>query len=249
MKDRVVVITGASGGIGAVLAEVVAKRGGRPVLVARRAKELGDVASRCGENSLAVVADMTRKGDVNRVRDAAIARFGHIDAWVNNAGRAISRNVSELTDEDIDEMILVNVKSALYGIQSVLPHFKERGQGHIVNISTMLARVPFAPIRSAYCASKAALNSLTANLRGELRATHPNIHVTTVSPGVVATDLGKNALHGGVDNRDLPNAQSVDEVAAVIADVLEKPRAEVYTRPGAREIVVKYFSAEEELGR
>jgi len=89
---------------------------------------------------------------------AALAKFGHIDVWVNNAGRGISRLVSELTDEDIDEMMLVNVKSALYGMQAVLAHFGERGSGRIINVSSMLGRVPFAPIRSAYPASKHALN-------------------------------------------------------------------------------------------
>ena len=78
----------------------------------------------------------------SRSRDAALARFGRIDAWVNNAGRGITRPVAELTDEDFDEMMLVNVKSALYGIQAVLPHFKERRRGHIVNVSSMLGACP-----------------------------------------------------------------------------------------------------------
>jgi NAD(P)-dependent dehydrogenase (short-subunit alcohol dehydrogenase family) len=245
MKDRVVVITGASSGIGAHLAETVASRGGKPVLVARRGSELAAVASKCGPNALAVVADVTKRGDVERARDQAIEHFGHVDAWVNNAARAITRKTSELTDADVDEMMLVNVKSALYGIQAVLPHFRQRGKGHIVNVSTMIARVPFAPMRSAYCAAKAALNSLTATLRVELRTSDPGISVSTVLPGVVATDLGLNALHGGPDNRALPNPQKVEEVAAVIADLLEHPRAEVYTRPGAREIVAGYYAAED----
>src|SRR5262249_2379409 len=156
MKDRVVVITGASSGIGAHLAEVVASRGGKPVLVARRGSELAAVASRCGPSALAVVGDVTKRSEVERARDQAIEHLGHADAWVNNAGRAITRNPSELTDGDIDEMMLVNLKSALYGIQAVLPHFRKLGKGHIVNVSSMIARVPFAPIRSAYCAAKAA---------------------------------------------------------------------------------------------
>ena len=78
----------------------------------------------------------------------------------------------------------------------------------------MLGRVPFAPFRSAYSAAKHALNALTANLRMELRATHPAIHVSMVHPGVVATDFGNNALHGGVDSRKLPGAQPAEEVAA-----------------------------------
>jgi NADP-dependent 3-hydroxy acid dehydrogenase YdfG len=245
MQDRVVVITGASAGIGAALAEIVGAQGGRPVLIARREKELGEVAARAGKEALAVVADVTKRADVQRALDAALARFGQIDAWVNNAGRGISRPVSELGDDDLDEMILVNVKSALYGMQAVLPHFRARGRGHIINVSSMLGRVPFAPIRSAYAASKHALNALTANLRMELRAAHPGITVSSVHPGVVATEFGLNARHGGPDSRALPGAQSAAEVAAVIADVIVHPRADAYTRPGARELVAAYYAAED----
>ena len=109
--------------------------------------------------------------------------------------------------------------------------------------SPMLGRVPFATIRSAYSASKHALNSLSANLRMELAASHPDIHVSVVLPGVVATDFGKSALHGGPDSRALQNAQPVEEVAEVIAGVIEKPRADVYTRPGAQQMVAAYYGA------
>ncbi len=245
MRDKVVVITGASSGIGASLAEWIGKQGARPVLVARRERELGEVAARSGPHAQAIVADVTRRADVARVVEQAIAKQGHIDVFVNNAGRGINRAVAELTDEDFDEMMLVNVKSALYGMQAVLPHFKARKRGHIINISSMLSRVPLASVRSAYSASKHALNSLTANLRMDLRAEFPDIHVTTVLPGVVATDFGANARGGGNDQRQLPNAQPVEEVAQVIAQAIESPRADVYTRPMYREMVVRYFAAED----
>src|SRR6185503_9941200 len=109
MRDSVVVITGASAGIGAALAERVAQEGGRPVLVARREPELRAVAARCGGEALVMPADVTRRAEVERVVQQTLQRFGHIDVWVNNAGRGISRNVSELRDEDLDEMMLVNV--------------------------------------------------------------------------------------------------------------------------------------------
>ena len=245
MKDRVIVITGASAGIGAALAENVGKGGARPVLIARRGRELEEVAARPGPHALSVVADVTKRADVTRAFDAAIAAFGRVDVWVNNAGRGISRPVSQLTDDDIDEMILVNVKGVLYGMQAVLPHFQERGQGHILNVSSMLGRLPLAAIRSAYSASKHAMNALTANLRMELRASHPGIHVSSVHPGVVATDFGKNAKHGGMDSRAFPGAQSAEEVAGVIADVIARPRADVYTRAGAQQMVVGYYAAED----
>jgi NADP-dependent 3-hydroxy acid dehydrogenase YdfG len=243
MENKVIVITGASSGIGAALAILVAGKGARPVLLARREQELSKVAARCGTDALAVVTDVTRREEVERARDQAIKRFGRIDVWVSNVGRGITRSVSELTDADLDQMMLLNVKSALYGIQAVLPHFKAQGEGHLVFISSMLGRVPFAVQRSAYSAAKHALNALVANLRMELREACPGIQVSNVHPGVVATDFGLNALHGGVDSRSFPGAQTPEEVAAVIADVIERPRADVYTRPGAQQMVVGYFAA------
>src|SRR4051812_3668132 len=228
MKDKVIVITGASAGIGAALAETVARRGAKGiVLTARRLPELQTVAQKLGDSALVVPADVTQRDQNDLIRDRALARFGQIDVWINNAGRGISRLVSQLTDADIDDMMTVNLKSVLYGIQAVLPHFKERKSGHIITVSSGLSRFPFAPQRSAYSASKAAVNLLMASLRIELRDEYPDIHTTTVLPGVVATEFGTNALHGGVDNKRLPGAQPVDEVANVIADAIEKPIAEV----------------------
>jgi short-subunit dehydrogenase len=243
MKDKVIVITGASSGIGATLAETVAKRGALGVLFARREKELTQVAARCGAGALAVVGDATRRADLQRLADEAVRKHGRIDVWVNNAGRGITRSVTELVDEDIDEMMRVNVKSALYGMQIATAHFKGRGQGHLINVSSMLGRFPVAPMRAAYSASKAYLNILTSNLRMELRGS--GVRVTLVSPGVVVTDFGLNALHGGPDHRTLPFSQTAQEVADVIADVIEKPQADVYTQKQGRERVVAYYAAED----
>ena len=174
--------------------------------------------------------------------EEALGRFGRIDVWVNNAGQGISRAPSELTDDDVDQMIRVNVKSVLYGMQEVLPHFKERGAGHVINISSMLGRMPLATLRSAYNGAKHFVNALTANFRDEVRQTHPGIQVSLVSPGVVWTDFGKHAAHGGPDSRELPGGQEAVEVAAVIAGVIESRLPDVYTRPGSRDRVVGYFS-------
>lgn len=244
-EGRVVVVTGASAGIGEATSLLLASRGACVVLAARREDKLAEVASRCGSNALPVVADVTVRADHDKLLASAVERFGHVDAWINNAGRGISRQVSELTDEDLDDMMRVNVKSALYGMQIALGHFRGRKRGHIVNVSSMLGRVPFAPVRSAYSASKHALNALTANLRMELRAELPDVTVSTVHPGVVATEFGLNALHGGFDSRSMPGAQTAEEVAEVIALLLAKPRADVYTRPGAREMVAAYYAADD----
>lgn len=242
MTDKVIVIAGASAGIGAALADTLGRKGAKLLLVARRKGQLVDLAAKVGTGADSIAADMTRREDVTRVVQEAIARFGHIDVWINNVGRGISRMPSALTDEDVDLMMLINVKSALYGMQEVLPHFKARGEGHVINISSMLGRVPLALQRSAYSASKHFLNSLTANFRTEVQQTHPNIQITLVSPGVVATEFGLNALHGGVDSRTLPGAQTPEEVADAIAAAIDTRPAEVYTRRDGREAVVKYYS-------
>ena len=245
MEDKVIVITGASSGIGAALAERVASRGASVVLAARREAELNEVRDRCGDKSFAIVADVTKREEVRGVVAGAIARFDHIDVWVNNVGQGITKLPSMLTDDDIDEVMRVNVKTALYGMQEVLPHFLQRDEGHVINVSSMLGRIPMFMPRSAYSASKHFLNSLTANFRMELQAEHPNIQFSIVSPGVVRTDFGKNALHGGPDSRELPNSQDADEVADVIAGVIESRKPDVYTREGSHAWVVKYY---DELG-
>jgi len=241
MSRRVVAITGASSGIGAALAERLAARGDAVALVARREPELRAVAERCGGRAHAIVADVTRRDDVKRAVAAAIAHFGQLDVWVNNAGRGITRPPSQLTDEDVDDMMRVNVKSVLYGMQEVLPHFRERGAGHVINVSSMLGRIPFALVRSAYVGAKHYMNALTAMFRAEVQATHPGIQFSLVSPGVVQTDFGLSALHGGPDSRALPDAQAVEEVADVLVGVIDSRRPDVYTRAGARARVVAYY--------
>jgi short-subunit dehydrogenase len=244
MEHPVVVITGASTGIGAATAERLARSNHNLVIVARNKEALEAVASRSGKTVEPVVADMTVRDNAARVFDRAISRFGQVDVWINNVGQGISRMPSELTDEDIDAMMLVNVKSALYGVQAVLPHFKSRGTGHIINISSMLGRVPFAPVRSAYCGAKHFLNALTATLRMELKATHPGIQVSLVSPGVVATEFGVRARHGGEDSRSFGGAQTAEDVAEVIASVIETRKADVYTRPDGQDLIARYYASD-----
>lgn len=239
--DKVVVITGASGGIGAATADHLASAGASLVLAARREDRLREVAARSARAE-PVVADVTRRADVARIVAAAVQRFGRVDVWINNAGQGLTRMPSQLTDEDVDDMIRSNVKSALYGMQEVLPHMAARGSGHIINVSSLLGRMPLAIYRSAYAASKHYLNALTAMFREEVQQTHPGIQVSLVSPGVVYTDFGRNALHGGSDSRAIPGGQTPEEVAAVIGGVIDSRAIDVYTRPGSRQQVVDYYS-------
>jgi len=244
MDRKVVVITGASSGIGAALAVLLGGQGRQTVLAARREKELSEVAARAGSGAIVAPADVTQRADVLRVRDLALEAFGRVDVWVNNAGRGITRPVLELTEDDVDQIIAVNLKSALYGMQAIVPYFKQQGRGHLINVSSFLGRVPMVSVRSVYSAAKAALNVLTANLRMDLRAGYPDIHVSLVMPGVVLTDFGKNAL-GALQQRPTAaggaaNGQTAEEVAAVIASLIENPKSEIYTNPASAEIARRY---------
>lgn len=243
--SKVIVITGASSGIGAELARQLAAQGHKLVLAARRLEELEAVAGQCGPDTLAVVTDVRRRGDVEHLRDRALDKRGQIDVWINNAGRGIARRVMDLTDEDVDKMMAVNLKSALYGMQTIIPHFMETGEGHLINVSSFLSRVPLATIRSVYSASKAALNSLTANLRMDLRQEFPNIHVSVVMPGVVTTEFASNALGDAPPAPPPPGAmkpQSVEDVAAAIVKLIENPVPEIYTNPASADIARRYYA-------
>eukprot|EP00727_Mastigamoeba_balamuthi_P005914 m51a1_g1942 putative 3-oxoacyl-[acyl-carrier protein] reductase (259) ;mRNA; r:939869-940645 len=243
MDGKVVVITGASSGIGAALAEVVGAHGGVPVLVARREPELRAVASRCGPRATVAVADCTQRAQVLRVRDEAIARHGRIDVWVNNAGRGITVMPSEATEADLDAMVACNVKSALFGTQAALEHFYARGCGHVINVSSLAGRLPMLPCRAVYSSAKHMLNCLTAAFRMEAMGRCPAVRVSTFTPGGVATDFGTSSLHGGFDSHKLPGAQTAEEVALVIYDLMLRPRADVYSRPQMASTVAAYFSA------
>lgn len=249
---QTIVITGASSGLGEALAVRLAADGHRLVLAARRDAELARVAARCGAAAdvLTVPTDVTRRADVEHLRDAALARVGAVDAWVNNAGRGIARPVLDLSDDDVDQMIAVNVKSVLYGMQAIVPHFQARalgGAGHVVNVSSFLGRVPLATIRSAYAAAKAAMNSLTAMARVDLARTHPGIHVSLVMPGIIATPFAQSVLGtppapGAFTPPPAVAPQSAEHVADAIVAVLANPTAETYTNPHQPGLVARYYA-------
>ena len=246
---KTVVITGASAGIGAAMARRLARDGHRLALAARRAEALRAVAEDCEAGAITVVTDVTRRTDVERLRDETLRAYGEIDVWINNAGRGITRSVLDLTDADLDEMMAVNVKSALYGMQAVVPYFVKRGRGHLINVSSFLARVPIAAHRSAYNAAKAALNALTMNLRADVAGT--GVVVSIVMPGLVATEFARNAAGtpSSVPPQWTPNAamkpQTAEEVADAVAELIANPRAEIYTNPASPAMARRWF---EELG-
>ena len=249
-SEKVVVVTGASGGVGAAAAEELARRGASVVLAARRAEPLQEVAARCGSRAHCVVADVTRRDDVQRIFEEAVAKFGRVDVWINNVGRGIGRPLLEITDDDVDAMIRDNMKSVLYGMQVVTPHLQARGTGAIVNVSSLLGRTPLPP-RAAYAAAKAAMMTLSEAFRIELAGSHPELRVVVVYPGRIVTDFGKNALgQRSGDSGKLPAevlaalggpTQTAEEVAHVVCDAALGARGDVYTQPDAYARVREYM--------
>ncbi|MGZ4886231.1 MAG: SDR family oxidoreductase [Candidatus Aminicenantales bacterium] len=245
MGTKTAVVTGASSGIGAATAKRLGAEGWNLALAARRQRELELVAAGSGGHVLPVVADVTRRGDVERLLDEAVRKFGKVDVWINNAGRGVGKKVLDLTEQEFDEIVAVNLKSVFYGMQVAASHFEQRGEGHLINISSFLGRVPLVTFRSVYNAAKAAVNVLTANLRMDLRLSYPRIHVSLVMPGTVKTDFGRNALGGtppmppGGRSPILP--QTPEEVAEMVWALIESPKAELYTNPASPEMVRRYY--------
>lgn len=168
---------------------------------------------------------------------------------INNCGKGIFASVEQLSEVDLDEMIAANVKSALFGMQSIVPLFKNQGYGSVINISSILGRLCLTRQRSAYSAAKAAMNSLTSCYRQELWSQgFSNIQVSLVSPGAVVTTFSKKCKYSersDFDSSQTPGAQTVDEVAAIVLNVLRSPKSmDVYTRePLQRQMVQRYYSA------
>ncbi len=245
MEMKTAVVTGASSGIGAAIARRLGAEGWNLALAARRQEELELVASQAGPQALPIVADVTQRGNVERLLDEAVLRFGKVDVWINNAGRGVGKKVLDLTEGDFDEIFAVNLKSVFYSIQVVIPHFEQREEGHLINISSFLGRVPLVTFRSAYNAAKAAVNVLTANLRMDLRQTHPRVHVSLVLPGTVKTNFARNALGGTppmpLGGRSPMIPQTPEEVAEMVWALIQDPRAELYTNPASPEMVRRYY--------
>ena len=189
LQGQVIVITGASSGLGEATARMLSAHGAVVVLGARRvdriealAKELSDA----GGKALALQTDVTRAADVQRLVDAAVEKFGRIDVLVNNAGLMPSSPLERLKIADWDRMIDVNIKGVLYGIAAALPHMKAQKGGHIVNVSSVAGHRVRAGT-AVYSATKHAVRVLTEGLRQEVKPY--DIRTTIVSPGAVATEL------------------------------------------------------------
>ena len=191
-RDRTVLITGASSGIGRDIALTFAKMGARVALLARRADVLESLAAEIAEaggEALVLAADVTRRADVRDAVDRALAHFGRIDVLINSAGIAIPDRVETMPPEDLERMMSVNLMGTLHTMQAVLPAMRAAGAGSIVNIASLAGRRGMPPL-GAYCATKFAVVGLTEALRVELYGT--GIRLSLVMPGVIDTPM----VHG-----------------------------------------------------
>ena len=195
--DKVVLITGASSGIGRALAGEFARQGAQIILVARNADKLHDIAQSLPGQHLVVPADVRNQNDCEKAVAAALAQFGRIDVLVNNAGKGYCAAVADSTVEDFRDVFETNFFGAFYFLHAVVPHMLRQRAGTIVQISSVSGFCA-VPLGSAYCASKFALEGLSQSLRLELQTT--GIHVLVVRPGVTDTDFFDNAKNFHAQN-------------------------------------------------
>jgi len=243
IAGKVVVITGASSGLGEATARHLAVHGARLVLAARRTDRLQSLAAEIrnsGGEVAIVTADVSRLGDVQAIVADAIQTFGRIDVWVNNAGLMSLAPMSAGKTDEWDRMIDINIKGTLYGIAAAMPVMEKQGSGHFINLASIAGHKVFAPIGSVYSATKFAVRALSEGLRMEAPA---GIRTTIISPGAVQSELKHGSSHAGasaaVSAFYEANQIPADSVARAIAYAISQPEevevSEVILRPTVQE--------------
>ena len=230
LRDRVVVLTGASSGLGRAAAIEFARRGSWLVLAARREDALEETARQCiaaGGRAIVVPTDVTVPSEVARLASAALAEWGRIDVWVNNAGVTLYAFLEDGELEQHRRVIETNLFGALYGARAAIPIFRRQGAGTLINVGSVLSSVGQAFVPS-YVISKFGVQGITEALRVEL-ADEPAIHVCTLLPFAIDTphfQVAANQLE--LAPYALPPMQSPEHVADALADLAERPRRKRY---------------------
>lgn len=219
--DKVILITGASSGIGEGITRELAATGAKLMIGARRTDRLAALAAELGDTVRYRELDVTRADDVVAFTDAARAEWGRVDAIINNAGVMPLSLMASVKVAEWDRMVDVNIKGVLYGIAAVLPEMAQRGSGHIINIGSVGA-LSVVPTAAVYCATKYAVRAISDGLRQE----HPDIRVTCIHPGVVESELAKTitdpvAAEGMKTYRAI--ALKPDAIARAVRFALEQP--------------------------
>jgi NADP-dependent 3-hydroxy acid dehydrogenase YdfG len=226
ISGKVVVITGASSGLGEATARHLATLGATLVLAARRKERLDLLVDECiatGGKALAVKVDVTEREDVKAMVAAAVAQFGRIDVFINNAGLMAIAPITMTKVDEWERMIDINIKGVLYGIAAVLPVFEQQNDGHFVNISSVAGVKVFSPGGTVYSGTKYAVRAISEGLRHEVGA---NIRTTTICPGAVESELklGSSDAESAQFVRDFyKQAIPADSVARAIAYAIEQP--------------------------
>jgi NADP-dependent 3-hydroxy acid dehydrogenase YdfG len=239
IKDKVVVITGASSGLGEAAARQLAKGGAKLVLGARRVDRLQALAEALALGKDAVVqTDVTQREQVKRLVDRAVQSHGRIDVIINNAGLMPSSRFERLQVDEWDRMIDVNIKGVLYGVAAALPHMIAQKSGHIINVSSVAGH-KVGPGGAVYSATKHAVRALSEGLRQEVKPY--NIRTTIISPGAVATELTHTVTDPVVAERmhkTYEDAIPADSFARVVAFAMSQPEDvdinEILFRPTAQ---------------
>lgn len=228
-EAKVVVITGASSGIGRATALEFARREYCLVLGARRENALYALAEECkrlGGKALVFPLDVTYENDVYALAEKAKQEFGKIDVWVNNAAVSALGRFEDIPTEEIRRVIDINVLGYIYGARAAITHFKQRKEGLLVNVSSIVG-ITGQPYSLPYTVSKFAIRGLSATLQQEL-SDEKNIHVCTVLPGTIDTPLYQQAAnYMGLEVQAPGPALDADEVAVAIASLVENPRKEL----------------------
>lgn len=226
IKDKVVVITGASSGIGRAIALNLAAEGAKLVLAARRTERLEELSVAIAQNngqSVFLKTDVTERQDVLNLADLAMEKFGRLDVMVNNAGISQLYKMEEIDVEGWEQMIDVNLKGTLYGIAAALPIFLKQGSGHIVNIIST-AGISIVPTMGVYAATKNAVRTISEGLRQESEG---RWRVTGISPGYVATEFGSNIKNEQIRAVVQQNAERMaipaEAIARAVAYAISQP--------------------------
>lgn len=189
IKDKVIIITGASSGMGEAAARHLAKKGAKVVLAARRSSRIDALAKEINEQggtAMSIATDVTREDDVKKLVDTTVSQWGRIDVLINNAGVMPLSPLDQIKVSEWNQMIDVNLRGVLHGIAAALPYMKAQKSGHIINTASIAGHLVF-PASAVYSATKYAVRALTEGLRKETCAY--NVRATIISPGSVSTEL------------------------------------------------------------